>query len=919
MGLVDCVNRLVARSGATARIACGLFVLMTGLVLLERPLGDLKAAQADEPTADSLDAPLLDWPLSDAAHAARWKALHDVGRIEAMADGLRIEIRGDDPYVASPRHDFPEGERLQLRLRLRSETGGTAQVFYYRDGPREAQSVRFGVPAGESYEAILPLPPLGPRFQFRFDPPGVGGSCVLERFVIERPLAIEPPGAVGPTPYSPAPSDRLLTSGLVTLRHAADRWHDFSLSHGERLLAVAHNRPRFSYLVGRAQRWTTPRDATVEATARDLVSRAQWTDEDGATWRVEQRFRPSRPAALSVSTRVEVDQPRRIAYLPTLILMAGLGSYERRKSQGLLAGVEYLEDEPSSSTADLEGPASLRKSPAAHKLTMPLMVIQHEGVYLAMRWKRDPAVAALFDSPDRIWNSASHVLGLLTPGADSRHRYDGQPGVHQPWTLAAGRPLEVEAEVWAGEGRSAAAAVEAYVAAAGLPSQPDVGDVDDYVRQTLAGWLDTPLRDGARFRHAVGNGFGSQPAADAAWMLDWLGDAASDETLRHRARAAAVEALAATPDASLYHSHVGHLKPPVVGLVFDKYDVTRAQASHLGRALLQRFNAQGEVELRGNSRGIDFARTHSSRTANGLTAEPLVRLLEAALYSGDREALEKGLERLEVLARYDGTAPRGAQTWEIPLHTPDILASAHLVKASVLAYRATGKPEWLARAKYWAWTGVPFVYLDPPVARGVGAYATTAVLGATQWEAPVWIGLPVQWCGLVYAESLTWLAPHDAAGPWSTLAAGITRSAIQQSYPLGHRHQGLLPDSFDLVAQSRNPADINPGTLQPLAMLLFFGRPAYDVQFRPNGGQWLAVAGQASTTNSTPQAWETTVTPWRRRGSIVAVHGWRKQPKVVVDGRPAVDESLRFDASSGTLTLRLKDASPVSVRFELDE
>ncbi|MFO0904953.1 MAG: hypothetical protein U0939_18250 [Pirellulales bacterium] len=911
MGLVVCViGKVVGRNAP--RLGLALLACLWGSSTT------VHAAPPSDPSRDvsQLEEPLLEWPLSNAAHASRWKPLHDVGRIAAQADGMRIEIQGEDPYIASPRHDFPEGERLQLRLRLRSETGGTAQVFYYQDGPREAQSVRFGAPAGESYEALLPLPPLGPRTQFRFDPPGASGVCVLERFAIERPLSIEPPGAGPPTPFTPAAGDRVLTSGPLTLRHAADRWHDFSVSYGDRLLAVAHNRPRISYLAGRTQRWTTPQKATVDATAQELAARTQWTDEEGATWRIEQRFRPARTAALQVVTRVTVDQPRRIAHLPTLVLMAGLGSFERRKSQALLAGVEYLEEEPSSSTADLEGPAALRRVPAAHKLTMPLMAIQHEGLYLALRWKRDPAVAALFDSPDRIWNSASHVLGLLTPGADPRYRFDGQPGVHQPWTLAANQTLEVQAELWAGEGRTVVPAVESYVAAVGMPPQPTTGTADDYVRQTLAGWLDTPLRDGARFRHAVGNGFGSQPAADAAWMLDWLGDAASDDALRSRARAAAAEALAATPDASLYHSHVGHLKPPVVGLVFDKFDVTRAQAAQLGRNLLNRFNAQGEVELGVNARGIDFARTHSSRTANGLTAEPLVRLLEAVLYAGDRELLAKALERLEVLSRYDGTVPRGAQTWEIPLHTPDILASAHLVKASVLAYRATGQPEWLARAKYWAWTGVPFVYLDPPISRGVGAYATIAVLGATQWEAPVWIGLPVQWCGLVYAESLTWLAPHDPEGPWTPLIAGITRSAMQQNYPLGHRHQGLLPDSFDLVAQSRNPADINPGTLQPLAMHLWFGRPAYDVQVRPGEQQWLSVAGQAATTMSTPEVWETILTPWSSRGSTAAVHGWRKPPNVFVDGRPADGESLRFDASSGTLTLRLPSAAPVRVRFE---
>jgi len=92
--------------------------------------------------------------------------------------------------------------------------------------------------------------------------------------------------------------------------------------------------------------------------------------------------------------------------------------------------------------------------------------------------------------------------------------------------------------------------------------------------------------------------------------------------------------------------------------------------------------------------------------------------------------------------------PRGAQTWEVPLHTPDILASAHLVRCYLYAYQLTGDADLLEQARYWAWTGVPFVYLEQPVPGDVGLYATIPVFGATQWVAS-WLGKPVQWCGLV--------------------------------------------------------------------------------------------------------------------------------------------------------------------------
>ena len=126
----------------------------------------------------------------------------------------------------------------------------------------------------------------------------------------------------------------------------------------------------------------------------------------------------------------------------------------------------------------------------------------------------------------------------------------------------------------------------------------------------------------------------------------------------------------------------------------------------------------------------------------------------------NREEIAQGIARLRALAKFRGRVPRGAQTWEIPLHTPDILASAHLVRAYALGYELTGEQEFLDQAIDWAWTGVPFVYLVNPTGQPVGPYSTIPVLGATSWKAPVWFGRPVPWCGLVYADALYWLARH---------------------------------------------------------------------------------------------------------------------------------------------------------------
>jgi hypothetical protein len=210
-----------------------------------------------------------------------------------------------------------------------------------------------------------------------------------------------------------------------------------------------------------------------------------------------------------------------------------------------------------------------------------------------------------------------------------------------------------------------------------------------------------------------------------------------------------------------------------------------------------------------------YRRGHFENTASGICATPAARLLEYAYITGDRQALQAGQRTLAFMKRF--RTPRGAQTWECALHTPDQLASAYLVWAYVRGYQLTGEPDYLQQARKWALSGVPFTYLwgSYPIM----VYATPPVYGATNWKAPNWMGLPVQWVGGVYAYALNLLAPYESTLDWNHLARGILYSAEQQQYPSGP-HIGLLPDSFHVRLQRRQPADINPCALVSLRMAL---------------------------------------------------------------------------------------------------
>jgi hypothetical protein len=211
-----------------------------------------------------------------------------------------------------------------------------------------------------------------------------------------------------------------------------------------------------------------------------------------------------------------------------------------------------------------------------------------------------------------------------------------------------------------------------------------------------------------------------------------------------------------------------------------------------------------------------YLKGHFEDTASGHCAKKIVPVLEYAWITGDREAREAGLKTLAFMKRF--RTPRGAQTWELSLHTPDILASAYLVWAYVRGYDLTGNREFLREARRWALSGIPFVYLwgNKPVM----AYGTIAVYGATNYGGRLWIGLPVQWCGTVYAYALTMLAPHDKTLDWNHLAEGILIAAEQMQWPDNHKYGGCLPDFLFLDRQRRDGPAINPCALVSIRLAL---------------------------------------------------------------------------------------------------
>ena len=370
----------------------------------------------------------------------------------------------------------------------------------------------------------------------------------------------------------------------------------------------------------------------------------QCVDADGAKWSINQRFTPGGiGSALDIRNEIICDQERSVAFIPMFMLFAGAGSFGPVKGQGLLAGLEYLENEPSSSEADIIGPASKRQAPDNLKLTFPLMAIQNDGRFLALTWQMRPQFCALFDSPDRLFGSGGHVMGVLYPGSDGENRREGSLLPLVTETLGAGQSVVLQATLIGGLGDSVVPAIRQYVALRPLPDLPATLSVQQYVSSAAGGWLDSKIREGNLVRHAIAEGnFAPGPAADAAVWMDWLASRTQQPDLAARLRETATNVIATIRAADIDASGVGHVRYPVASLIYGHVPEAAARAEENARALLGRFDSDMSVNYHPKPGGPDYAKTHSSNEANGFTSRAEQDLLgKSTECAGPHEFQEK--------------------------------------------------------------------------------------------------------------------------------------------------------------------------------------------------------------------------------------------------------------------------------------
>jgi len=815
----------------------------------------------------------------------------------------------------------------RIRVRMKSDADPHGELFYGRSF-QAGHSVRFTIQNdGRWHEyALLSAEPLGPGTRFRLDPGTTEGRIVVASIHVETLAPLEPP-RFRPPEQSPrsAAEPVAIRSGALRLDHHQQDLGDFVINVAGAAMATGYHAEQISLMLDNQALWLElDRAGASRTTGSDgsITMTAVLKDDRVGQWKMTRRFQAGpHPGSISVETTFLADRDSDVIYLPWLTLFPGLGTFGARKTQGLFAGLEYLDDEPSSSEADVSTPEHVRRAPDPVKITFPLMAVTHGGRYIGLIWEPSDLTAAVFDSPDLIYNSGAHVMALTAPAVGDR-RFGNALVAHTPFRVTANQPLTARATIIGGRGDTIIPAVQQYVEMRGLPPVPEVrGGFDAAVTLLSHGWLDSAIHEGGLFRHAVwGESFKAGPAADAVMYMDWLANHAQDPNLARRLTDARDLAVTKLPPGQPYLSAVSHTRTPTAPFVFGGIDsyVERRRAD--AESLLAQFDEQGIKPYRPGK--VDYGRTHFAHHANGHAAADVTRILEAATLSADPELIARGLALLDKQTTlYANSVPRGAQVWEVPLHTPDILASAYLVKAYTLGYMIARKPEYLEQARYWAWTGVPFVYLANPTEGEVGPYATIAVLGATNWKAPSWFGRPVQWCGLVYGSALHLLSHYDKDGPWAQIAKGITATGLQMTWPTSdQRRQGLLPDFFHLREQLSDGPAINPGTVQAHIPELFDRGALYDVRRLAKTGWFLHAPCAIRDLKETDDSVTFCVDGWGNKVFYILLAGVERAPTVTVRASGATRQDLsHFNARQRLFSITMTEPSQVQVRFRRNE
>jgi hypothetical protein len=662
-------------------------------------------------------------------------------------------------------------------------------------------------------------------------------------------------------------------------------------------------------------------DAVTPGTGPDGVPQlelaARVTDDAGVKWTVSETISLlAGRDEFALSVRGVPDRPAELYALDGPIFYAGEGSPAgMRRLDAIFPGLEWLaEGEESSSTLDIaaDHPHRIRYVPNPHMVTIPMMCARFAepsegGVVLSFSWdQRRPYFAdhdrpsAMFASPDPFEGRSCTVMGLFAPSMPDYIQPNARVA-HTPLEVGAAAPVELTARLSAlpvGPGGTALEALKPYFRDNPVPEPnplPHGKTLADELQFSMHAYLTSLwVEEEQKWKGSIGGPAGS---ANTAWWPANLYDMRM--------------CLAACPPSAMRDA-VQERYDLVVGLSgarpqsgdegfqfagpMDRLMSMSEQASSLIRSQKAdgswRFSAR--VEKSGTFKGKDYSELGPDGAAEvGTCARNAYSLLRIARMTGDPQAAAAGIRALGFMDQY--TIPRAAQVWEVPVHTPDILASSDACEAYLEGFQITGDRRMLDKAVYWAWTGLPFLYMWDEPGYEFLKYASIPVFGAT-WFRGSWFGRPVQWNGLRYAYAVAQLAPYDRSLDWAKVARGVTISCMYQQSD-EDKDRALWPDSIDAYTKARSGWIFSPSPILQNAYWMMGLQPTPLTVAVPAGSDKIRVsaAGQISDVSFVNGRVAATVTFEPPQVGYAVFANVTKPGRITVNGAPVPEERLPLE------------------------
>ena len=491
-----------------------------------------------------------------------------------------------------------------------------------------------------------------------------------------------------------------------------------------------------------------------------LKLHARWSDSDGVEWRSTINLTPGQPEQILVSLQVEADSERQVLAFQAPPLLAGDGRTGAEKDSAHLPGIEWVSAEETSSAHSHIAGLQDQRVPHPNKITVPLMAVISGGKMLAVEW--DPLQkwdgvhdrpSLMFDSPNRTYGEANHLMGLFLPSIPEwvdQYAFKAR----NPYPMIPGTPLRLTFSIVARDHATDVTPVSTWYQLHGAPSVPSLDRTYDEEQRSV------PANSREPQRAVACPNCGIQKVAGGA------------ENVEARVMTAIKNAETAmkrqSPDGWWKWGHDGTL-------INNTLNWTHSEN-------LDEFGIAGDEAIGG------YSTVFNEKFQN-------IDLFRAARYTGNRAFVEASLRALKRAQQF--RRPEGGQPWELPLHTADILGAAYGVWTFVEGYRLTGDAKLLDQATYWGYAGLPFIYVwnaaDQPHMR----YGGIAVYGGSFMDYTL-LGQPITWCAMDYARSLVDLASVEPQGPWRTVAQGILNTVILQHEKSGP-NAGQWPDWRDVI------------------------------------------------------------------------------------------------------------------------